>query len=129
LIPLLPAGLMRHSQVRSKSLNFSSVMMSPPFAADLLQYAVLDSPTFGRHRGLFVTAPAFGGLAVEQEFPAGLLFGVGELIGFGGPRGERQQQNDNAKRVSKPECQKGFHRASIRLFRMHWTMNRIFISR
>ena len=110
LIPLLPAGLMRHSQVRSKSLNFSSVMMSPPFAADLLQYAVLDSPTFGRHRGLFVTTPAFGGSAVEQEFPAGLFFSVGQLIGFGRPRGERQQQKDHTKGVSEPECQKGFHK-------------------
>src|SRR5438874_6160227 len=37
------------------------------FAADFLQNAALDLPPSGRHRGLLVTAPAFGCSTVEER--------------------------------------------------------------
>src|SRR5206468_9214758 len=52
------------------------------FAADFLQNAALDLPPSGRHRGLLVTAPAFGCSTVEEESPAGLFIRVAEVIGF-----------------------------------------------
>lgn len=57
------------------------------FAADAALHAhedaVRNHPTW-RHRLHFVAAPACGGLAVEEQFPASFLLGGRESVRFGG---------------------------------------------
>lgn len=56
--------------------------------------AICDGPT-GRHCLHLVTAPAFGGLAIEQQLPTGFFLGVGERAWFAGIGGRcRGEQNE-----------------------------------
>ncbi len=49
-----------------------------------MQPTVLDQPTLGGERLLLEAAPPLGGLAIEEQLPAGGLFLIGKLIDWGG---------------------------------------------